>query len=495
VKTRLEMARQALPADSRRRQTTAPGDRAKAWRDWTGARRNHSDARRPRSGGTVFAGLALGGVLLCLTHPVARAGDGPAALSLRQAVKTASEEATGVRLAALRVAEAEGRSSQTRSVFLPSLGGSAGFVRQTMNEESFGISLPSPPGVTPNPLIGPFNVWDARGEASQTLFSPAGWLRTRAAARGVSASRADLAAARQAAAAQAGAAYMAAAQARATLGARQQELALAQELQGVADQQLAAGVATRLDVVRAGTQVAAARSAIELAGYMVSQTQIDLSRALGLPPESRFALTDTLGETLGRSSAPETLAEAVALALEERPDLQAVRARVAAAGAAARAIAAERLGSLRLSGAYGYDGISPDDWIRTWLFAAQYSIPLFEGGRLEGRRHEQQAQVREASVQLQDLQQQVAAEVQGGLEALESGRARRAIAAEQLDLAQEEEREARQLFANGLAGNIEVINAQADLVRAHTAVIEAQAQVAQARVRLARAAGVTQTLE
>jgi outer membrane protein TolC len=40
-----------------------------------------------------------------------------------------------------------------------------------------------------------------------------------------------------------------------------------------------------------------------------------------------------------------------------------------------------------------------------------------------------------------------------------------------------------------------VINAQADLVRAHTAVIEAQAQVAQARVRLARAAGVTLSLE
>lgn len=59
----------------------------------------------------------------------------------------------------------------------------------------------------------------------------------------------------------------------------------------------------------------------------------------------------------------------------------------------------------------------------------------------------------------------------------------------------EEEREAGQLFANGLAGNIAVINSQTDLARAHTAVIEAEAQTALARVRLARAAGVTLTLE
>ena len=247
--------------------------------------------------------------------------------------------------------------------------------------------------------------------------------------------------------------------------------------------------------MRARTQVTAARSAIELAQYQVTQTQIDLARALGLPPERRFALTDTLGETLGRSSVPETREETVALALQERPESQATRARYAAATTAARAVTAERFGALRLVGNYGYNGLSPDDWIRTGLLSVHYSIPLFEGGSQEGRRHEQWAQAEEASVQLRDLEQQIAAEVESALEALESGQSRQTLAEEQLGLAEEELLEARQLFTNGLAGNIEVINAQADLVRAHSAVIEAQAQTALARVRLARAAGVTLTLE
>ena len=471
----------AVPADRRRRRTPDHATRR--------------EARRPRIARAALTTLALCSALLCLPPPVVRAQDDPAPLSLKQAVATASGAAPSVSVATLRVAEANGRLSEARSVYLPSLGGSAGFLRQTMNEAAFGISLPTAPGVEPDLLIGPFNTWDARGEASQTLFNPAGWLRERAARGNVAASRADLGTARQGAAAHAGAAYVAASQAQATLEARRQELDLALGLQGVAEQQLTAGVATRLDLVRARTQVTAARSAIELAQYQVTQTQIDLARALGLPPERRFALTDTLGETLGRSSVPETREETVALALQERPESQATRARYAAASTAARAVSAERFGALRLVGNYGYNGLSPDDWIRTGLLSVHYSIPLFEGGSQEGRRHEQWAQAEEASVQLRDLEQQIAAEVESALEALESGQSRQTLAEEQLGLAEEELLEARQLFTNGLAGNIEVINAQADLVRAHSAVIEAQAQTALARVRLARAAGVTLTLE
>ena len=468
---------------------------AKGRRDRIRGREAGAEARRRLIADVVLTLLALLAILLCLPPLQARAQETPEPLSLKQAVAAASGGAPSVSMATLRAAQVEGRLAQARSVYLPSLGGSATFVRQTLNEESFGITLPSPPGVAPDILIGPFNIWDARGEVTQTLFSPAGWLRAQAAQRNLAASRAETGTAQQAAAAQAGAAYVAAAQAQATLEARRRELGLAQELQGVAEKQLQAGVATHLDLVRAQTQVATARSAIELAQYQVTQSQIDLARALGLPPERRFAITDTLGASMGSSSVPETREETVALALDQRPERQAARARFAAASTAARAVGAERLGTLQVVGQYGYNGISPDDWIRTGMISAGYSIPLFEGGRLEGRRHEQWAQAEEASVQLKDLERQITAEVEGAFEALESGRARRAIAQEQLSLAEEEEREARQLFANGLTGNIEVINAQADLVRAHTALIETEAQTALARVRLARAAGVALTLE
>jgi outer membrane protein TolC len=61
-------------------------------------------------------------------------------------------------------------------------------------------------------------------------------------------------------------------------------------------------------------------------------------------------------------------------------------------------------------------------------------------------------------------------------------------------LAGDEIAQARERFASGVAGNIEVIDAQASLFRARDALIDARAAVVNARVALARAAGTARTL-
>ncbi len=93
-----------------------------------------------------------------------------------------------------------------------------------------------------------------------------------------------------------------------------------------------------------------------------------------------------------------------------------------------------------------------------------------------------------------DLADQVVAEVRGALLDLDSGREQRAIADERMRLALAEVDQARERFVNGVAGNIEVLNAQSSLVRARDAVIDARFGVAAARVALARAAGAATTL-
>jgi outer membrane protein TolC len=84
--------------------------------------------------------------------------------------------------------------------------------------------------------------------------------------------------------------------------------------------------------------------------------------------------------------------------------------------------------------------------------------------------------------------------VQSAVLGLASGRERLVIAEERLGLALRELFEARDRFVNGVAGNIEIITAQASLVRARDAEIEARFAVASARVALAGAAGVAQSL-
>ena len=68
------------------------------------------------------------------------------------------------------------------------------------------------------------------------------------------------------------------------------------------------------------------------------------------------------------------------------------------------------------------------------------------------------------------------------------------IATERLDLAREEVSQARTRFKAGVAGNIEVINAQASLLRARDADIDARFAAAAARISLARAVGAATTL-
>ncbi|HEX8242550.1 MAG TPA: TolC family protein, partial [Longimicrobium sp.] len=85
----------------------------------------------------------------------------------------------------------------------------------------------------------------------------------------------------------------------------------------------------------------------------------------------------------------------------------------------------------------------------------------------------------------------VQAEVRSALLDVANGQDQQRIAAERLRLANEELSQAQERFANGLATNIEVINAQQNLVRARDAVIDAQAASAAARVNLARATGTT----
>lgn len=412
-------------------------------------------------------------------------------LSLSDVVTAASSKTPAVTIAGLRAEEARGRLTQARSVFFPDLTTAGSFVRRTMNPKTFGFSFP---GAALPTRIGPWNIWDARPQLAQTLFDPAGWSRAAAARAQVTAATAEAGTTGQTAAAQAGGAYIGLLRARATLTARQEDVSLAQELIRDAQAQFRAGVGTRLDVVRASTQEAQARAAVEIARTAVTQAEIALARALGIDPGTAFVPADSLAPNLGRSAAPENLAAATSMALTQRTELAAASAAATGARLAGRAARMQRLGRLQLAGDYGLSGTRPSDMITTGQLAVQYAIPVFDGMRLEGQAHEQEAIQREAEVRLGDLRQQVTGEVATAIAGLASGRAQQTTAAEQVALATEELREARLRYTNGLSGNIDVITAQADLVRARTALIDALAQTAQARVQLARAVGVTATV-
>ncbi|MFN8588447.1 MAG: TolC family protein [Candidatus Eisenbacteria bacterium] len=438
--------------------------------------------------------LFTAAVALAAGTSAARAAE-PVRLSFAQAVALASQQSAGVQLATLRTGEAGAKVTQARGALLPSVSAQATMTDRTFNLYALGISLPTAPGAAPYPALqGP--VWDseARLKFSQPVFDWASWQKLRASKLGLVGARADQGLAGEAAAHAAGLAWLRAARADATVSARTQDLGLAEELLALAEAQLAAGTAPTIDVTRARTQVAASRGAVSVARNQRDRARIDLARALGLEASAPVVLADTLDAALGASEAPDDPAAAIAFALEHRDELRGEQAKLARARTDRAATQAERLPRVDASLDWGRSGEHYGDAINTRAWALAVTVPLVDGFRREGKLAEQSGLVRESEVREKDVRAQVAAEVEGALLDLASGLEQQSVARERLALALDEIAQARERFVSGVAGNIEVINAQSTLVRARDADIDARFAVASARTALARAAGVARRM-
>lgn len=412
-------------------------------------------------------------------------------LSFADAVRrvTSPDAPPAVEIAGLRTDESRARVTQARSGLLPniSLGGS--WANRTLNPKALGFSFPGVPN-----LIGPFDVVDGRVQLQQTLFDFSNLKRVSAAKSQVTAAVAEGSATVETSAQNVAIAYARASRAQAVVSARTADSALAAELVKVAVAQQEAGVSASIDVTRARVQLSESAGRLILASSQLERAKIDLARALGIDPATPIELADTLNETLGAADVPADRSAAVAKAIETRPDLTAELARGNAARTAASAISAERLPRLAVAADYGLSGNQAADAVTTRGLSVQLSWPILDGLRREGRQAEQQAVARQSEVRAKDLRQQVTADVDGALLDLRSAAAQRMISGERLRLAGEEVSQARQRFEAGVAGNIEVINAQESLVRAREADIDARFAGLLARISLARSVGSAHTL-
>src|SRR5947199_6959758 len=442
----------------------------------------------------VLAWLVAMGVPLAAQAPAPPAPPAPSPLrlSFADAVRLASGEVPVVALATLRTTEADARVREARSALLPSLSVGGVWVNRTFNTRSLGIPFPASFPV-PNP-VPPFNDYDGRVSASQTLFDWSSVARVRAAGAQADGSRAERGVTVEGTALTAALGYLRAVRAQAVVAARQADSTIAAELVGLAEAQKAAGVSAAIDVTRARTQLVTAEGLLLVAHNQLDRARIDLTRALGIDPTTALAFTDTPPAALGAADVPAARDSLVAAGLANRPDLRAELARGGAARQTGSAIRAERLPRVEVAADYGVNGLTVPSAIATRDLTLQVSVPILDGFRREARLAEQNAVVRESQVREHDLRQQIAADVDGALLDLHSAQAQQAVAAERLRLAADELAQSRERFKAGVAGHIEVIDAQSNLIRARDTDIDARFAAASARVSLARAAGVARTL-
>jgi len=443
-------------------------------------------ASRIRS--VVIAAVLVGGA----RSAAAQGAPSSLRLSFAEAVLRAGGAAPPVELAGLRNLEAEARVREARSPLLPDLAGTVSWQNRTFNKNSLGFAF-NFPGAPPD-LIGPFNLYDARLSVTQTLFDYSSWQAVKAAREALRSSQADSGAAAEGAVVNTAGAYLRALRAQASVAARQEDSSIAAQLLDLALAQQKAGVVAAIDVTRARTQFVVAEQGQIQARTAFDQARIDLSRSLGLGPETTIDLADTLTAALPVLALPLQRDSIVAFALTGRPDLAAEQARGDAARRQSSAISAELAPRIALAADGGGNGPTVGSMIFTREVGIQLVWPILDGFRREARKDESNAQVSQSDVRVRELRLQVAADVDAALLQLRSAEAQVEIAGERLRLAQDELDQAQERYKAGVAGNLDVITAQQSLVRARDVDIDARFVAAAARVALARAAGVARLL-
>jgi outer membrane protein len=187
--------------------------------------------------------------------------------------------------------------------------------------------------------------------------------------------------------------------------------------------------------------------------------------------------------------ASQTPSDALLAARENRTELKAQITRQKLASLSLSSVASERIPSVSLNGDYGWIGLKPDEALATRSIGLMLSVPIFDGGQREGRISETRSRVRQESIRMEDLSDQITLEVRHALLTLDSSTQQVSVAEKGIELALKELTFARDRFAAGLATNIEVTNAQTSVARARDNLIEALFRFNASRINLARAKG------
>jgi outer membrane protein TolC len=407
------------------------------------------------------------------------------ALSISDAINRALTNNLGVLLAEEGIDHARGAKWRALSDLLPNINGHVTEARQVVNLAAFGFPLPA--GIPS--IVGPFNTFDARVSLSQAVLDFKALNDSRAETHNLNAARYDYRSARDLVVLVATISYAQALASSARVDAAQAQVVTAQALFNQATDLKQSGIVAGIDVVRAEVQLGTERQRATAARNELEKAKLQLARLIGLPLGQSF----TLATELAPVNIPEmTMEQALERAYRTRPDYLAALERIKAAEASRQAAIGETLPSVRVNANYGDLGLSVADSHYTYTVAGTLDIPIFQGGRARGRRLDAETDLRRRRTEADDLKGAIYYEVRTALLDLQTGNEQLEVATRGRMLAASELTQARDRFAAGVAGNIEVVQAQAAVTLAEDQYISALFTTSLAKGSLVRAVGIAE---
>ncbi len=428
-----------------------------------------------RTGKLAWVMLPLLGCTLAMAQqPSARR------LSLKEAIDLALRNNLSVLVAGTQVGEAAGTRERALSVLLPHVAEEVSASLQNRNLQTAGIAFPGLPVV-----VGPFSVLDFRFVASQSVLDKQAYHNWKAGIQQEQSARLSYQDTRDLIVRSAAGLYLNSEFNAAEVQAAQSRVETSETLEKLARDQRAQGLATGIDVVRAQVQLARDRQSLLVAQNAFRTSLLELARFLGLPPGTPLELAEQL--QFHPMAIPD-LEKALPESLAARADYRALAAQRKTLAEQEMASKARYFPKLAISGDYGPMGRSFGTMPGIGTIQGTMAITLFDRDR-SGEQLELENRARRVTAQMNDLARAIDEELRKAALDLESTAEQVQVTEAALDLATRELDLARDRFRNGVADNIEVVNAQDALSRAQDDRLGALARHADARMAMVRALG------
>lgn len=275
-------------------------------------------------------------------------------------------------------------------------------------------------------------------------------------------------------------------------GAARASLANAQAVQQAAEERLKNGLATLPDVLEARSATAQAQYDLQSVLGLEEIARGDLATALGAPATTTIRV-QPLSETPTPDSIGETVERAILRALDQRPDLQELVARVRLADARRKEAQAAFYPSLTFranpsaQSLYMLQQNLP--WGHTAALTGGVALSLnwtvFDGGARKSRLTQAEAERRGAEAQVNATRDRIEDEVWTGYSNLSTAFRQREAALALLDAATQSYAAALESYNYGVRNLLDVTAAQKVLAQARSADILARTQVLTALADLA----------
>jgi outer membrane protein TolC len=406
-------------------------------------------------------------------------------VDFKEAIDRGLRNNLGLLLAGDQSQAARGQRWQQLAELLPNISVRATEDAQTTSLAALGLRGKFFPGPVPR-LIGPFNYFDLRANATQNVFNYRTLEKERAASQSLKAAQLNLKDARELVVLAVGNSYLQAIAAAARVETAEAQVKSAQALYQKAADQQKAGLTPAIDALRSQVEFQTRQQQLIVARNELAKSTLSVARIIGLPLGQQFVLTEKAPYQALTTLPLETYLQH---AYNGRADYQAALAQVHSSELSRKAAVAGRYPSIDLDANFGDIGVNPANSNGTWQVMGGINIPVFAGNRVHGDILVADAQLKQARSQLGDLRGRIDYEVRSALLDLNAAAEQVEVARSSVELAEQALAQSQDRFTAGVTDNLEVVQAQEAVAGAHESFIQSLYAHNLAKVELAYAIG------